>query len=112
MIGYYELALAKNGQFHFRLLAPNGQIVLTSEMYKSRDGAENGIASVQSNCENDDRYERKQSENDKPYFVLKAANHQVIGQSQMYSSENSRNEGIASVKANGPSTDVRDLTAA
>ncbi len=110
MAGHYELALAKNGQFHFRLVAGNGETILTSETYQARDGAENGIASVQNNCGNDERYERKQAENGKPYFVLKAGNHQVIGQSQMYSSEESRDAGIAAVKNAGPSTDIRDLT--
>jgi uncharacterized protein YegP (UPF0339 family) len=112
MAGYYELKLAKNGQFHFQLLAANGQIILSSEMYTTRDAALNGIASVQTNCVADERYEQKQSENDKPYFVLKAGNHQVIGQSQMYSSEESCEHGIASVKAHGESTEIRDLTTA
>ncbi len=110
MSGCYELKLAKNGDFFFHLLAGNGQIILSSEMYKSRDAALNGIASVQKNCEEDGQYERKTSENGKPYFVLKAKNHQVIGQSQMYSSEDARDNGIASVKTNGPSTNIKDLT--
>ncbi len=110
MAGHYELAKAKNDQFHFRLVAGNGEIILTSELYKARDGAENGIKSVQTNCGDDDRYERKQSESGKPYFVLKAANHQVIGQSQMYSSEESCEAGIAAVKAAGVSSDIRDKT--
>jgi uncharacterized protein YegP (UPF0339 family) len=110
MAGYYELKLAKDGQFHFQLLAGNGQIILGSEMYKSREAAMNGISSVQANCAEDDQFERKQSENGKPYFVLKAKNHQVIGQSQMYSSEESRDNGIESVKSNGPCSEIRDLT--
>ncbi|HNX50556.1 MAG TPA: YegP family protein [Thermoanaerobaculaceae bacterium] len=35
-------------------------------------------------------------------FVLKAANHQVIGQSQMYASEASRDNGIQSVQNHAP----------
>jgi len=51
------------------------------------------------------------SKTDKPYFVLKAANHQVIGQSQLYESEASRDNGIESVKKNGPDATITDLTA-
>ena len=45
-------------------------------------------------------------------FNLKAANHQVIGSTQLYASEASCHAGIASVQANGTSTAVKDLTQA
>lgn len=35
-------------------------------------------------------------------FVLKAANHQIIGQSEMYSSEAARDNGIDSVRRHAP----------
>jgi uncharacterized protein YegP (UPF0339 family) len=111
MAGYYELKVAKNGEYFFNLVAGNGQNILKSEMYSSRSAAENGIASVQANCGEDGQYECKESSNGKTYFVLKAKNHQVIGQSQMYESESGCENGMASVKTNGSTTDVRDLTA-
>lgn len=46
-LGWYELKLAKDGQFMFNLKAANSQVILTSELYRSRSAAENGIASVQ-----------------------------------------------------------------
>ena len=110
MAGYYELKVAKNGEYFFNLVAGNGQNILKSEMYSSRSAAENGIASVQANCGEDGQYECKESSNGKTYFVLKAKNHQVIGQSQMYESESGCENGMASVKTNGSTTDVRDLT--
>lgn len=70
----------------------------------------NGIASVQKNSPDDTRYERLTSKNEKPYFNLKAANHQVIGTSQLYSSEQSREKGVESVKNNGSSEMIKDLT--
>jgi len=63
---------------------------------------------VQANCSEDSRYERKTSSDDRAFFNLKAANHQVIGTSQMYSSESARESGIASVKANGTTKTVKD----
>jgi uncharacterized protein YegP (UPF0339 family) len=45
-----------------------------------------------------------------PYFVLKAANGQIIGTSEMYSSAAALETGIASVKANAPTALVVDLT--
>lgn len=111
MAGSFELKKAKDGQFHFNLLAGNGQIILTSEMYKARKSAENGIASIQKNCSEDSRYKRLVGKNGKFYFTLTAANSQVIGQSQMYASEDARDNGIESVKTNGVTETIKDLTA-
>ena len=110
MSGWFELNKSSDGQFRFVLKAQNAETLLTSELYHSKASAENGIASVQANCAADERYERKTASNGKPYFNLKAANHQVIGTSQMYGDEASRDAGIASVKANGTSTTVKDNT--
>ena len=110
MSGSYELKLAKNGEFFFNLLAGNSQNILKSEMYSSKSAALNGIESVQKNCADDGQYECKESSNGKPYFVLKAKNHQVIGQSQMYESESGCANGIESCKTNGVSDTINDLT--
>lgn len=110
MSGWYELGKAADGQYHFVLKAANSETILSSERYTTMDAAKNGIASVQQNAADASRYEKKQSSDGKPYFTLKAANHQVIGTSQMYSSEVAREAGIASVQANGPTGTVKDVT--
>jgi len=110
MAGFFELNKSSDGQFRFLLKADNGETLLTSELYHAKGSAENGIASVQSNCGADERYEKKVASNGKHYFNLKAANHQVIGTSQMYASADSRDAGIASVKSNGTSATVKENT--
>ncbi len=110
MSAHFEIKRAKNDQYYFRLLAGNGEVILTSEQYKVKASAKNGIASVQTNAKNDDRYERKNAKNGKPYFVLKAANHQIIGTSETYNSEQSMEKGIASVKTNAPKAKTSDLS--
>lgn len=110
MAGAFEIKKASNGQFHFNLKAGNGEIILTSEMYVEKRSAEAGIASVQANAAKDERYSREESSNGKFYFTLKAGNHQIIGQSQMYASAASRDAGIESVKNNGATTTINDLT--
>ena len=111
MSGKFELKTAKSGQFHFNLLAGNGQGILSSEMYESKASAENGIASVKKNSPDDSRYERLISKSNKPYFVLKAGNGQIIGQSELYESTAARDNGIESVKKNAPEAALIDLTA-
>lgn len=112
MAGWFELSKSKDGQFRFVLKAGNAESILTSELYTTRAAAENGIASVQKNSGQEERYERKEASNGKFHFNLKAANHQVIGSSQLYASAASRDKGIESVKNNGSSETVKDLTAA
>ena len=107
MAGWYELNKSKDGQFRFVLKAGNGEIILTSELYRSLSSAKKGIASVQKNSGNDKRFVQKTSSNGKPYFNLRAGNHQVIGTSEMYSSESACANGIASVKSNGSSQTVK-----
>ena len=110
MAGKFEVKTAKSGQTHFNLLAGNGQIILQSEMYESKASAVNGIESIKKNAGNNDRFERLVSKSGKPYFVIKAGNNQVIGQSQQYESDAGRDNGIESVMKNAPGAEVVDLT--
>ncbi len=106
MPGWYELSKNDKGQFFFVLKAANAQVVLRSEQYEARASAQNGIASVQKNAALDERYELKNASDGRFFFNLKASN---VGTSQMYASESTRATGIASVKTNGASTEVRDV---
>lgn len=111
MSGKFELKKAKDGQFHFNLLAGNGQVILTSELYKAKDSALNGIDSVRKNAQRAGAFESKTASNDKHHFVLKATNGQVVGQSQMYASAASCQNGIESVQKNAPDAVLDDQTA-
>ena len=110
-MGKFEITLRKNGEYQFNLKASNGQVILTSEGYTQKAGCMNGIESVRKNAPEDARFERKTSSNGKPYFNLKATNGQVIGGSEMYESEASREKGIESVKKNAPDAAIDDKTA-
>ncbi len=110
MAGKYVIRKAKNGQFYFRLQASNGQTILASEMYKARGSCNNGIASVQKNSPEEKRYDRRVNKGGKDYFVLKAANHQIIGNSEAYNTKAAMENGIKSVMKNGPTTNIVDET--
>ena len=101
-----------DNHFYFRLKARNGQIILTSQGYKSRKACETGIASVQKNAGDEGRFEVKTARNGKLFFNLLAANKQVIGTSQMYGSPAAVKKGMASVMTNAAGSTVKDLTAA
>lgn len=110
MAGKFDLKVSPSGKHMFNLKAGNGQIILTSELYESKAAAVNGIESVKKNASDDGRYERKTATNGSPYFVLKAANGQIIGKSEMYSGTAAMENGIASVKTNAPTAQVEDNT--
>ena len=105
-MGKFVKKVAKNGDFYFNLKAGNGEVILSSEMYKSKASCDNGISSVKENSPSDEKYDRKTASNGKHYFNLKARNGQVIGSSEMYESAAGRDKGIESVKKNAPDASV------
>ena len=112
MAAKFELKNGGNGQYMFNLKAGNGEVILTSELYKEKQSASSGIESVKVNAADDARYERKTAKNGQAYFVLKATNGQTIGKSEMYSTVAAMENGIASVKKNGPVARIEDSTTA
>jgi uncharacterized protein YegP (UPF0339 family) len=110
MAGAFELKQTNNGQFMFNLRAGNGEIILTSPMYKTKMHIEEAIGSVRANAPIDERYERRQANPGEPYFVLKNAAGQALGRSELYSSEQALENGIASVQRNAPDAATRDLS--
>lgn len=111
-MGKFVISKRKNGEFQFNLLAGNGQVILTSEGYASKPSCMNGVKSVMKNAADAKRFEAKVAKNGKFHFNLKAGNGQVIGKSEMYESESSRENGIASVKKNAPAATIDDQTKA
>lgn len=109
-MGKFEIIKRKNGNFQFNLKASNGQVVLTSEGYTTKENCKNGIESVKTNSIIDTRYDKLLSKDGKAYFTLKAANGQIIGSSEMYESTSGRDNGIDSVKKNAPDASIDDLT--
>jgi uncharacterized protein YegP (UPF0339 family) len=109
-MGMYELKTARGGKFSFNLKADNGKVILTSQTYKTKTSAQNGIASTKKNARKEANFERRKSAKGQSYFVLLAANKQIVGKSQMYASSSSMLAGLRSVKKNAPGAKVKDLT--
>ena len=99
------------GEYMFNLKAPNGEVILTSQMYKEKQGVFEVIAAVKANAHQDVRFERKTSKNGQPFFLLKAANGETIGKSETYSSPAAMENGIRSVQKNAASAEVHELAA-
>ena len=97
-------------QYRFNLKAENGEKILHSEGYVASAGCDNGIASVRKNSPIDSHYDRRDSANGQFYFVLKAANGEIIGTSETYTSTSGRENGIEAVKRVAPAAPVEDIS--
>ena len=110
MSARYELKVAPGHQFIFYLKAANGEIILASELHRSRSDALQAIELVRKSCSLADRFERKHSSRSQPFFVLRSPDDEILGRSEPYASEGAREKGIRSVMKNGPIATTRDLT--
>ena len=90
----FETFRGLDSKYYFHLRAGNGQIILQSQGYTSSTSAKTGIASVQTNGATTAKYEIRAAADGKSYFVLKAANGQVIGFSETYASKSNAQRGL------------------
>lgn len=106
----------------FDLRANNGEVIATSEVYKSLRSCNNGIESVRKNsakanfedqtveepvkakCPKFEMYTDKRGEF---RFRLKATNGEIIATSEGYKAKASCLNGIESVKKNAPEAEVK-----
>src|SRR5712692_9156640 len=106
----FALEQSNDGQFMSNLKAGKGEIILTIQSYETKAAADEGSASVRASAPLDARYERRKATDGEHYFVLKAANEQVIGRSELYVSASAVENGVASVQRNAPDAGVKDIT--
>jgi uncharacterized protein YegP (UPF0339 family) len=85
--------------YHFHLRAANGEIVLQSQAYTTRTSAISGTSSVKTNGIDARRFTVKDAVNGQAYFVLTAANGQVIGVSETYVSRSNADHAAQAVSA-------------
>ncbi|MBO4894550.1 MAG: YegP family protein [Clostridia bacterium] len=118
-MGKFAVKEVKTG-IMFNLKSGNGQVIATSEIYKSKASCMNGIESVRANCaaeiedqtvENfaklkNPKYEVYADKKGQFRFRLKAKNGQIIATSEAYKEMKSCLNGIASVKKNAPESKV------
>lgn len=121
-IGKYTVRKTDTG-IKFDLKAANGEVIVTSEEYKSKAACMNGIKSVKTNAPeanledqtNEDfiksknpKFEVYLDKDGEHRFRLKAKNGQIIAVSEGYKSKKSCLEGIGSVRNNSVSEVVEE----
>ncbi len=104
-----------NTGYVFNLKAGNGEVIATSQVYKTLDGAKNGVASVAANApianledqtvegfatEKNPKFEIYLDKAGEFRFRLKAKNGEPIAASEGYSAKAGCKNGIESVRKN------------
>ena len=117
-MGKYVITRNPKGKYHFNLVAKNGEIILSSQMYMARKGALKGIRSIAKNAPKapvEDqtakdfkslgipKFVLSKGKDGKFRFALIANNGKAIGISQGYSRIASAKAGIKSAKTNAKS---------
>ena len=109
--------------YKFDLLAANGQVILTSEVYASRAAARKGAASVRlispgapmenqteepAQIQPNPKFELYQDKAGQFRFRLKARNGKIVGVSEGYSNKAGCLNGIESVRNNAPEAQIEE----
>ena len=114
-MGKFVITETKNGGLKFSLKASNGQVIASSQVYKSEASCRKGIASVVRNAavaavedQTVEEFEVKKNPKFEVYadkagefrFRLKATNGQIIATGEGYKKLNSCFNGIESIRKN------------
>ena len=97
-----------SGQYWYHLRAGNGEIVQSGEGYTTKASCQNGIRSVQANCQ-PQRFESFFNAGQYGFNHV-AANGEIIGRSEKYTTAQSRDHGIQVVLREAPNALVQDLS--
>ena len=119
-MGKFQVKAAGKGVM-FNLLATNGQVVATSEVYNKKDSLKRGIASVQANAPvagiedqtaekpvklPNPKFEIYADKAGKFRFRLKAKNGQIVAVGEAYETKKAVLAGVASVQKNAPGAKI------
>lgn len=122
-MGKFVYKETANGGFKFDLKAGNGEVIASSQVYKSEKSCLAGIESVRTNAAAEvedqtvENYEVKKHPKYEVYtdkageyrFRLKAKNGEIIATSEGYKAKPSALNGIASIGKNAPDAPVTKL---
>jgi uncharacterized protein len=110
MPGQFECYKVKAGEFRFRLVAGNGDVILSSDVYKSKLGCTKAIESVRVNSSNPDNFVREPTESGNHRFNLVSLNGRVIATSRDFETASGYNNGIAIVAKLARGATLNDQT--
>ncbi len=97
MNGKWVVEKLSEGEFASHLLASNGEVMLTSEIYTTEEGARNGIATIIRGVESGN-FLIYQDKNKNYYYKIKTANNRLLCVGEIYKSKDGCLKAVESVK--------------
>lgn len=107
-MGKFIITKNKKKDYRFHLKAVNGEILLISERYSTKQGCINGVLSVKRNAPQFRHYEKTGRPDGSFSFVLRASNGQAIGTGPIYATAGERDLAIESLMCNAPMAPLED----
>lgn len=95
--GKWVVEKLSEGEFASHLLASNGEVMLTSEIYTTDEGARNGIATIIRGVESAN-FVIYQDKNKNYYYKIKTANNRLLCVGEIYKSKDGCLKAVESVK--------------
>ena len=95
--GKWIIEVKSAGEYMSKLLASNGEVMLSSEIYTTEDGARNGIATIIKGIDNG-TFVIYEDKNKNYYYKLKTSNNKFLCAGEIYKSEDQCLKAVESVK--------------
>lgn len=95
--GKWIIEHKSDDEYMAKLSASNGEVMLSSEIYKSEDGAVNGIATIVKGIDTGN-FVIYQDKNKNYYYKLKTANNKLLCVGEIYKSKDQCLKAVESVK--------------
>jgi uncharacterized protein YegP (UPF0339 family) len=119
----FQVSEASDGEYYFNLVAPNNEVIGTSQLYSTKSNATRGTKAVQTLLSHTgatprstpapklQRFEVFQGEDRQYYFHLRAGNGEIVLTSEGYTTKASALSGVSSVQTNGGTAASYDVFA-
>ena len=95
--GKWVIEHKKEGEYLSKLLASNGEVMLTSEIYTTVDGAKGGISTIVKGVDTG-KFVVYQDKNGNYYYKLKTASNRLLCVGEIYKSKDQCLKAVESVK--------------
>lgn len=97
LFGKWIVELKREGEYMAALLASNGELMLSSEIYTTEDGARSGIATIIKGVDGG-KFVIYQDKNKNYYYKLKTSNNRLLCVGEIYKSKDQCLKAVETVK--------------
>jgi uncharacterized protein YegP (UPF0339 family) len=104
----FQIIRGENEKYYFRLRTADGEIVLHSDGFRVRDGAQKSIELIKLSVYHEERFKRKISLDGRYYFDILSMEKNILGTSKMYDTIQGCDKAINLVKDLAPDATIED----